>query len=55
MAARIAAQPPPSGADILIAHHARALKAPRIAGECCQLAKHGRGAGWLLKTISPRC
>ncbi|WP_304119201.1 MULTISPECIES: IS21-like element helper ATPase IstB [Mycobacteriales] len=46
MAART---PAPSEADKLIAHHARALKAPRIAAEYHRLAEHARSAGWSLE------
>ncbi|MDV8079540.1 ATP-binding protein [Rhodococcus sp. IEGM 1370] len=46
MAARTTA---PSEADKLIAHHARALKAPRITAENHRLAEHARSAGWSLE------
>lgn len=49
MATRAHRSSAPTEADKIVAHHARALKAPRIAEEYQRLAEHGRDAGWSLE------
>lgn len=39
----------PGEVDKLIAHQARLLKAPRIAGHYARLAEQGRAASWSLE------